>query len=162
VKRMLLIAGAMCALAAAVGLSSARSATPVSISLTGCYFLNGGQETVPAGSDVSVRFGWAENNRGRTQDFLNAQTVTADVNGVPVANASNLWDPIQKGDGIYFSFWRASAGTLANPGDSVTVHFQVSLSRAVPEGKDPDTGAHLKAGPGPLMPADFACTITAT
>jgi hypothetical protein len=60
------------------------------------------------------------------------------------------------------SNWRAFAGTLANPGDSLTVHFQVNLSHAVSEGKDPDTGVHFKVGPGAILPADFACTITAT
>src|SRR5262245_52086358 len=158
---MLLIAGALCALAAAVGVIGARSATPIEVSLAACYFGGGGQTTVPAGSDVTVRFGWAENNRGRLQDVLNAQTVTADVDGAPIAGASGLWGAIEAGDGFYVSYWRASAGTLASPGDSVSVHFQVALSRAVPEGKDPDTGEHFKAGPGPILPADFGCTITA-
>ena len=107
---------------------------------------------------VTVRFGWGENNRGRVQDFLNAQTTTADVNGTPIAGASGLWGPIQDSG----TTWLASAGTLANPGDSVTVHFQINLAHVVSEGKDPDTGQHFKVGPGALLPADFACTITAT
>ncbi len=144
--------------AAALGASTAGASSPVTVGLVGCYFLGGGQATVPAGSDVTVRFTWGESNRGRVQDFLNAQTTTADVNGTPIAGASGLWGPIQDAA----STWRAFAGTLTNPGDSVTVHFQVNLAHVVSEGKDPDTGQHFKVGPGALLPADFGCTITAT
>src|SRR3954452_5389843 len=101
-KRAILFVGALCALAA-VGAVTARGSSPVEVSLPGCYFANGGQATVPAGSAVTARVTWAENNRGRVQDFLNAQTTTADVNGSPVANASKLWVPIQNLGGAYAS-----------------------------------------------------------
>src|SRR5258708_21723800 len=124
--------------AVALGSGTAGASTPVTVSLVSCYFNHGGNVTVPAGSEVIARFGWGENNRGRVQDFLNAQTTTADVNGTPVANASGLYGAITKiSPKFYATFWLKSVGTLANPGDSLTVHFQVSLSRAVPEGKDP-------------------------
>jgi hypothetical protein len=142
--------------------AGAAQAANVEVSLVGCYFQNGGQATVPAGSTVIARVGWAENNRGRVKSFLNAQTTTADVDGVPISNASGLWGPITKTPDFFVTFWRANVGTLAQPGDSVTVHFQVNLSHTVSEGKDPDTGEHVKAGPGPIFPADFSCTITAT
>jgi hypothetical protein len=154
-RTMLLITG-ICAAVALVA-ATAGASSPVSVGLSGCYFANGGNATVPAGSAVTVRFAWGENNRGRVQDFLNAQTTTADVNGTPIAGASGLWGPIQDSA----STWRASAGTLANAGDSVTVHFQVNVTHVVSEGKDPDTGQHFKVGPGALLPADFGCTITA-
>jgi hypothetical protein len=146
------------AVVAAVGVSTAAAGTPVEVSLVGCYFGGGGNATVPAGSDVTVRFGWGESNRGRVQDFLSAQTAAADINGVPIAGASSLWGPIQNN----VTFWRTFAGSLNNAGDSVTVHMQITLSHVVSEGKDPDTGEHLKAGPGAILPADFGCTITAT
>jgi hypothetical protein len=158
-KRAIFFIGALCMLAT-VGAVTARGASPVEVSLFGCYFGNGGQATVPAGSAVSARVGWSGNNRGRVQDFLNAQTTTADVNGTPIANASEMWGPIQNGV-AYFSFWRAPVGTLASPGDSVTVHFQVTLAHLVSLGKDPDSGDHFKVGPGAVLPAGFACTITA-
>jgi hypothetical protein len=133
------------------------------VNLTRCHFGGGGNATVPAGSDVTVRIGWAENNRGRVQSFLNAQTTTADVDGTPVANASGLWSAISKLNGdLFVTFWSTFVGTLANPGDSLTVRLQVNLAHVVPAGKDPDTGEHFKEGPGPLLPADFHCTITAT
>jgi hypothetical protein len=156
-KRSMLFVSALCSLAALIA-ATAGASSPVTVSLAGCYFGNGGQATVPAGSDVTVRFGLGWSNTGRGQDFLNAQTTTADINGTPIAGASSLWGPIQAN----VVYWRTSAGTLASPGDSVTVHMQINLSRAVPAGKDPDTGQHFKLGPGPVLPADFGCTITAT
>ena len=156
-KRSMLFLAGLCAVAALVA-STAGASTPVTVSLAGCYFSNGGHATVPAGSDVTVKFGWSESNHGRIQDFLNAQTTTAAVNGTPIAGASGLWGPIQDDA----TTWRAFAGTLANPGDSMRVDFQVTLSHVVSEGKDPDTGQHYKIGPGPLLPADFGCTITAS
>jgi hypothetical protein len=59
------------------------------------------------------------------------------------------------------TFWRDSAGTLANQGDSTTINYQVTLDRRIPTA-DPDTGKHSTAGPGPVFPADFHCTVTAT
>jgi hypothetical protein len=160
--RALFTALAAASVAAAIGAATAGAAT-VTVSMVDCYFNHGGNVTVPAGSEVIFRIGWAENNRGRVQDFLNAQTTTADIDGTPVANASGIWGPIQKiNKKFYLTWWQVSAGTLANPGDSVTINYQITLSRAVPEGKDPDTGQHVKAGPGPVLPADFHCTVTAT
>ena len=156
-KRSMLFVSLMAAVTA-FGVSTAGAGTPVEVSLVGCYYNGGGHATVPAGSDVTVRFGWGESNRGRVENFLNAQTTSADVDGVPVAGASSLWGPIQNN----VTFWRTFAGSLNNAGDSVTVHMQITLSHVVSEGKDPDTGDHLKAGPGPILPADFGCTITAT
>jgi hypothetical protein len=63
---------------------------------------------------------------------------------VALERPSGLWGLIQDSA----STWRASAGTLANAGDSVTVHLQVTVARIVSEGKDPDTGQHYKVGPG--------------
>jgi hypothetical protein len=160
-KRSMLFVSALCALAALIA-ATAGASSPVTVSLAGCYFANGGQATVPAGSDVTVRFGLGWSNLGRGQDFLNAQTTTADINSTPIAGASSLWGPIQKNDTLWVTNWSAFAGTLANPGDSVTVHLQINLSRSVPTGKDPDTGQHFKLGPGSVLPADFGCTITAT
>ncbi len=160
-RRTILFLSGLCLLATLIA-ATAGASSPVSVSLSTCYFANGGQATVPAGSDVTVRFGFGWSNLGRGQNFLNAQTTTAEINGTPIAGASSLWGPLQKNGTLWVTFWSAFAGTLANPGDSVTVHFQINLSRAVPTGKDPDTGEHFRLGPGPVLPADFGCTITAT
>jgi hypothetical protein len=159
--RIRLTAVVVAALVAAVAAGTGSAATPVTVSLTVCYFAHGGSTTVPAGSDLTVRIGWLEQNRGRVQSFIGKQTTTATLNGSSVANASSLWGaPEAIGTG-YVSFWRLSAGTLANPGDTAVVSLQISLSDVIPEGKDPDTGKQLFAGPGNVLPADFGCTITA-
>jgi hypothetical protein len=136
---------------AATGAATARSASPVAVSLGACYFGNGGEATVPAGSDVAVRFGWTEKTKGRVENFLNAQSTTADVNGSPIAKASDLWGRIRDNA----TTWNSYAGTLDHAGDSLTVRFQIRLSHAVSEGKG------SKVGPGLILPADFACRITA-
>src|SRR4051812_45009757 len=150
------------ALAVAVlSATSARAATQ-EISIVGCYYNHGGSQTVPAGTEVVFRVGWADKNRGYVKQFIDNQTTTATINGNPVANASGLWGPITKTDKkFYVSFWRDSAGTLANPGDSTTINYQVTVNKAV-SGTDPNTGKHTKFGPGPIFPADFHCTVTAT
>jgi hypothetical protein len=55
-----------------------------------------------------------------------------------------------------------SAGTLANAGDTAAVTMQVSLSRKIPVGVDPNTGEQIFAGPGDVLPSDFGCAVTAT
>jgi hypothetical protein len=148
--------------AVALGVGVASAASPVTVSVVGCYYNLGGNTTVPAGSEVIFRVGWADKNRGYVKSFLKSQTTTADIDGTPVANASGLWGPITKVDKkFYVTFWRTSGGTLANPGDSVTINYQVTLNQAV-SGTDPNTGKHTKFGPGPIFPADFHCTVTAT
>src|SRR5262245_54336022 len=78
------------ALVAAVAAGTGSAATPVTVSLLTCYG-HGGHATVPAGSDVTVRLGWAEETRGRVQSLIDKQTTTATLNGSPVADASSLW-----------------------------------------------------------------------
>jgi hypothetical protein len=148
------------ALFAAVA-AGTSSAAPVTVSLPTCYFAHGGQVTVPAGSDVTVRLGVLYQYRGRTQDFLASQTTTATLNGNPVAGASSLWGAPQAVTGGWVTFWNLSVGTLANPGDSAVMTMQVNLSHQIPAGRDPETGRQLFSGPGDLFPSDFGCRITA-
>jgi hypothetical protein len=148
------------ALLAAVA-AGTSSAAPVTVSLSTCYFSHGGQVTVPAGSDVTVRLGVAEETRGRVQGFLADQTTTASLDGNPVADASSLWDAPEAFGDSWISFWYLSVGTLANPGETTVVTMQINLLHRLPEGKDPDTGRQLFSGPGDILPSDFGCTITA-
>jgi hypothetical protein len=158
------IAVAIAALVAVVAVGTGSAATPVNVSFTGCVFGGGGNATVLAGSAVTVRIGWASKNRGRVQDFLNSQTTTVSFNGNPVANASSLWGPLtQQVDGSWSTRWAALAGTLASPGDQIVVKAQMAITHKVPDGKDPDTGKQIFAGPGNLFSPGFTtCTITAT
>lgn len=152
---------ALVAVLAALSVGSANAATPVTVSIPVCYFAHGGNVTVPAGSDVTMSFGWASSTKGRVLNFESAQTTTASRNGSPVPNASSLWGAPEPISGGWVAFFRLSAGTLANPGDSMVVTMQISLSRKTPQGKDPDTGKQLFSGPGDVLPSGFGCTVTA-
>jgi hypothetical protein len=159
-SKFLLLIAASVAVAATLGLTAARAAT-VEVSVVGCYFNQGGNTTVPAGSTVVFRVGWLDRTSGYVKRFLRSQTTTATLDGTPVADANSLWGPIEKVDHqTYITFWRLSAGTLANPGDSTTLEMQVTLDRQI-TGIDPDTGKPAKFGPGPIFPSDFGCTVTA-
>jgi hypothetical protein len=157
--RFLVVLAAAAASAALVA-APAPAATQT-ISIVDCYFNHGGSVTVPAGTEVIFRLGWADKNRGFLKQFLAAQTTTAVLDGDAVANASDIWGPIQKVDKkFYVTWWQLSAGTLAAPGDSTHLDLQVTLSRSI-RTADPNTGKTTKIGPGPLFPSDFGCTVTA-
>jgi hypothetical protein len=159
-RRFLLLTAAAVAAAATLGLTAARAAT-VEVSVVNCYFNQGGNATVPAGSTVVFRVGWLDKTSGYVKRFLRSQTTTATLDSAAVADANSLWGPIQKFDNhTYVTFWRLSAGTLANPGDSTTLEMQVTVNKAI-TGVDPDTGKPAKFGPGPIFPSDFGCTVTA-
>jgi hypothetical protein len=59
------------------------------------------------------------------------------------------------------SVWSYGAGTLAQPGDQVTITMQINLQHHIPAGKDPDTGKMFFDGPGDVFPPGTSCTITA-
>jgi len=159
--RFTTIAAAMAVLACVVGVSAA-SAAPVQVSLPLCYFANGGQATVPAGTDVTTFFGWSEPSKGLASVFTSSQTTTATLNGNPVANASSLWGtPVSLAPDFWAITWRLHVGTLASAGDQATVTFQISLPHKLPSGVDPNTGQQIFAPPGNQLPSGFSCTITA-
>ena len=151
---------AVTALAALAAAGVGSAATPVTVSMLGCYF-DGGSATVPAGSDVTIRLGWGQQNVGLVHDFLNNETTTATLDGSPIANASARWGaPIALHPGG-LSWWYSPSETLANAGDSMSVTMQISLVNRIPQGRDPDTGKQIFAGPDDSLPADFGCTVTA-
>jgi hypothetical protein len=157
--RMALVLCAALALTALAVAGTGSAATPVNVSYPNCIFAHGGNATVPAGSDVTVSFGWGMSTRGGTQNFINGQSTVATVNGNP-SDVSSAWArPVRVAD-IYLSFLNFSAGTLANGGDSVVVGLQITLAHGIPVGKDPTTGKQLFSGPGDVLP-NVTCTITA-
>lgn len=158
--RLGIVTVAVTALVALAASGVGSAATPVTVSMLGCYF-DGGSETVPAGSDVTIRLGWGQQTVGLVYDFLNNQTTTASLDGTPIANASAIWGaPIAlKPGGV--SWWYSPTKTLANAGDSMSVAIQISLRNRIPQGRDPDTGKQIFAGPDDSLPGDFGCTVTA-
>jgi len=158
IMRKMLVAFVATALFAAIGAAPASPA----VGFVACVFASGGATTVPAGTPVTVQLGVAWSNRGRAQDFVNAQTTSASVNGTPIAGASSLWGAPEPVGDAWATFWRAPLGVLSNPGDSFVVELQITLQHPIPGGRDPVTGKQLFSGPGNLLPAGFTtCTITA-
>lgn len=56
----------------------------------------GGESTVPAGSRIVLLFGWASENKGLVQTFLNAQTTTISLNGAAPSRSATLTAPSRK------------------------------------------------------------------
>jgi hypothetical protein len=136
--------------AAALGTQTAAAST-VTVSLVSCA-ANGGSATVPAGSTVTLRVGNGFQSRGNAVVFLKDVTVTASVNGTPVANPNQYWSAPSLISSLWVVFWTYPTGiALINPGDSLTASFQETLTHSVGE---------LRAG-NQFNPA-LSCTVTAT
>jgi hypothetical protein len=167
-KKLLVITAAVATATTLAALGSATAAgasSDVTVYLLPCFF-GAGTTTVPAGSTVAGQLGWAERTRGRVQSFLESQTTTASVDGVPLAQAGDLWsapfyDPAASSDYPWLSTWAGELGTLASPGDSLTITMQVALAHHIPAGKDPSTGKTFFDGPDDQFPPGTSCTITA-
>jgi len=159
--RLGIVSMAVSALVALAGAGAGSAATPATVSLLACYD-GGGSTTVPAGSDVTIRIGWGQENVGLVRDFLNNQSTTATLDGSPIANASARWSAPQALPPFSVSVWLSPVKTLANPGDSMSLTMQISLRNPIPQGRDPDTGKQIFAGPGDALQPDFGCTVTAT
>jgi hypothetical protein len=157
--RIVVMVCAALALTVGVVAGTGSAATPVTVSYPVCVFGSGGNVTVPAGSDVTVRMGIGYTKRGLVQNFITDQTTTATVDGNPSDVSSGWMAPVLVAD-LYVSFLDVSVGTLANPGDSVVVGLQITLGHKHPGGKDPTTGKQLFSGPGDILP-NATCTITA-
>ena len=68
----------------------------VIVRVTVCTLEDGGPPTVPAGSRIVLRFGWAQKNKGLVQNFLKAQTSTVSLNGGAPIDVSDSYGPIEK------------------------------------------------------------------
>src|SRR5205814_3667166 len=79
--------GAAMRILAALAVSAAALAIPATafaygseVSAYGCY-LNGGQVTRPAGTEIVVRQGWAATKASYARDFIHAQETFVSVKG---------------------------------------------------------------------------------
>jgi hypothetical protein len=76
--------------ATALAVPTAAWAYGSEVNAYGCY-LNGGNVTRPAGTDIVVRQGWAATTSKYVKDFIKSQTTTISVNdGAPV-DVSRDW-----------------------------------------------------------------------
>ena len=140
---------------AQLAIAAPVAAATVDRSLAACSF-GGGQTTVPAGSTVAVTLGLTELTRGSLNSLLQAQTVTATVNGSPIANAGRLWGPVVPYEGYgYATFWRYTDGTLANAGDQVSFTFEIILARPWRS----SVGTFVNRGDSLI--GQLSCTVTA-
>jgi hypothetical protein len=146
---------ALCAaMIAAAIIATGAAAAPVTVSIVGCVLVHGGQETVPAGSTVSFRFGWGTRTKELSELFLRTVTVSASVDGTPVANADSYWtDPVYTGT-AWLTNWLYPTGVTLEAGDTMVLTFDAVLSHPVADGFGrPTPGGSIFGGPA-------TCTVT--
>lgn len=152
---------AICAVLAGIAASAARAAV-VKVNPFLCQTFQGGSQTVPAGSEITIRQGAAEQTLGILTDFINAQTTTITVNGATV-DVSNAWPtPEQRPTGDYASFITYPTGITLQAGQSLTVVWVTTVSHVVPEVFNPAGGGEPGKPGMSTDPAIFTCTVTAT
>ena len=129
-----------------------RPTDPSYVGIVGCW-KNGGVETVPSNTPITVFAGWTATNRGLVLDWLHAATNTLSVNGGPAidltpyfAGLTQGWDP--NNPDYWSDIFFYPIGELA-VGQSLTVAWTVSTSRAIFDGI-----ARYPAGT-----ATFTCTV---
>src|SRR6476646_2854370 len=76
----------------AVGYSAATASAAESIvGAGGCILGQGGHVTRPAGSTITIRWGYSESNRGILKSFLNTQSTSISVNGGQPVDMSDAY-----------------------------------------------------------------------
>jgi len=121
------------------------------VSAYSCY-VNAGQVTRPAGTEIVVRQGWAATTKHYDLDFIHAQQTFVSVNGGGPIDLSDDWTtprPYSPDSWVTYVFY--PTGIVLGPGQSMTFHYVTSLKRTVFDG----TGY---AGPGPVIESN--CTVT--
>ena len=144
------ILAALALATAALAMPTAAWAYGSDVSAYGCY-VNGGQVTRLAGTEIVVRQGWIAAKRSQTLDFIRAQQTTVSPNGGPTIDLSGDWtSPRPDAQG-----WRTDVfyptGIVLGPGQSLTFHFVLSVKHRVFDGL-------TYGGPGTIV--DSTCTVT--
>jgi hypothetical protein len=126
-----------------------------------CFFVHGGSATVPAGDPVELRATWVAKTRGLVQDFLNAATASASINGIPLADPTSYFGAPNSDlvPGGWATRWSYFTGPLA-VGQSMTVVYDAVVSHPVPDGisTNPDGTPYLYTGS--VYGGPVSCTIT--
>lgn len=140
--------------------ASGAQAAVVNVNPFACQTFQGGSQTVPAGSQITIRQGVAEQTRGIVTDYLNAQTTTISVDGTTV-DVSDAWPaPEMTLNGSWATFITYPTGVTLTTGQTLTVVWVTTLDHTVPEVLNP------AAGGLPGQPAfnaalvTYACTVT--
>jgi hypothetical protein len=126
----------------------------------------GGERTVPAGSRIVLRFGWAAKNKGLVQAFLNAQTTTISLNGAAPIDVSDSYSAIEKItaggflEGGSVSRVNYDTGVTLSAGESLQVDRTLAVSHTVIDLFDETTHKPVFFQPGD--PDTLSCRITAS
>jgi hypothetical protein len=171
-KRLLFVLAAIVAAVTVTSSSAVASAstgapsTSVTVGIFTCGVRDNGQFTVPAGSTVTFKLGWFQNNIGAIYNFLHAVTVTASVNGTPVANANSYFTAPEPqppdAPGNWITWWIYPTGITLAAGQSLTLtNYDWVLSHPLADGMP-----HGIVDPAGSLFGDFggplSCTVTAT
>jgi hypothetical protein len=153
------ILGLSLTLGSAMGVAAAD---PGSVSYVGCVFANGGSAIVPAGAPVTITFGWFSSTRHDADAFLKAALASISVDGQPVSHANAFFSaPSYDGpDDVWITSWAYPTGRSLASAESMTVVFNVYLSRKVIGLRDPSVKHQLKAGPGFVLDQSASCAIS--
>jgi hypothetical protein len=146
-RRLILVGLVAAALA---GSGSAAAATAIVPPLRCAN--NGGQITVPAGSEVAIRDGWAATTRHLDLQFVDAQKTWLFVDGRR-SNISHQWanpvfDPTFD---VWISWLVYPTGVTLGAGDSLTFRYVLTLRESVFDGWSTYPAGTL---------ADISCTVT--
>lgn len=157
--------GALAAVVAAAALFApvAQAGTVIISPLFGCA---GGTRHVPAGSDITLRQGWAALNRGLTHAFEVAETTTLTIDGVARADADDdvYRTLVERPDGSWASSWIYPTGITLAAGESFTFVYDSLVSHRIHDGvtkADDHDQSPFFWGPGSIFGGPITCTVTA-
>jgi len=143
----------------AVGLVSTPAyADDPTVSIVGCFVAGG--VSVPAGSSVTFKGGWAMATRGNTQAFANAATGVMTVDGLAVTPTKSEVFPLPV-DSEPLDGWRVSwsyTTTAPAAGQIMVVTFTIVLARDVAD-HEGGIGKPSILPAGQMFPP-FSCTVT--
>jgi hypothetical protein len=121
----------------------------------------GGTQTVPAGSTITIRQGFSEQTLGILIAFLNAQTSTVSINGTSV-DVSNAWSaPAKTAAGDYSTRIAYPTGITLGAGDSLSIVWMTTLAHVVPEVFNPAAGGSAGMPSFNQGSITYTCTVTA-
>lgn len=159
--RNALVVLAAAAAVASLGASPAQAATVTINPFFGCP---AGVRGVPAGSDITLRLGWATRNRGLAQMFEVAETTTLSIDGVARSDADDegYRTLVEAPDGSWVSRWLYPTGITVGLGDSFTYVYDSLISHAVHDGITTESDHDqrpLRGGPGSVVGGPLTCTV---
>jgi hypothetical protein len=138
--------------------------TPAIVNAYACIVGNGGAATVPAGSEVVIRQGYASTAVGGLYSFLKAQTTILSVNDRQMVDVSASWadpEPLAGFAGVTRVTY--PTGTTLAAGDSMRFTFAEVFDRPLTDPSDYDGDGRIDPAVPPADGLAFGgtCTVTA-